>query len=171
MGQRGGFTHTYNEVPVHRLISSQENNGRLQQRISREVLDSLDVIIHSIAEDVATEYGIVPAAAQLIVAQRVSEATSFLRTVYAGEARAVGLPGRALQDAMGYSSPTSVTRMIPELDHIAGVRARVEQTSTPEPIFDDRGYDIVLHPTGNIESVHQARLRGWMPTESSTTDQ
>lgn len=166
MARKGGFSHSYDASAMHRFKADPHAVAEVGETISNQVLIALEETIDRIAEKLSAEHGIHTAAARLLVAQRAAEATDFLRWVKAGEARGEGMPVRALQDAMGYSSPTSISRMVPYLDHVVTARARVESTGTAENVDDDRGYTLALTPRGGAsETVEQARKRGLFPAE------
>ncbi|AUG29388.1 hypothetical protein HMPREF1529_02111 [Microbacterium sp. oral taxon 186 str. F0373] len=161
MARRGGFSHNYDAAAMLRFTADAEAVARVGAALSEGVLLAIEQTIDVLAEDLATEHGIHHAVARLYVAQRAAEATDFLRWVKAGEARGEGMPVRGLMDAMGYSSPTSISRMVPTIDHVGAVRARVDATGTPQAIEDDRGYTLTLHPRSTAaETIEQARKRG-----------
>lgn len=161
MARRGGFSHSYDAAAMQRFKSDDAAVAHLGEEISGEVLIALEQTIERLAAKLTTEYGIHPSVARLLVAQRTNEASDFLRWVKAGEARGDGVPVRGLMDAMGYSSPTSISRMIPVIDHVGTLRARVDASGAPETIEDDRGYTLTLTPRANAaEAVEQARKRG-----------
>ena len=170
MARRGGFSHTYDAASMIRFKSDAEAVGQVAHEISDRILGTVEATIAELAATIAAEHGIHEDVARLLVAQRASEAVDFLRWVKAGEARAAGMPVRALMDAMDYSSPTSISRMIPELDHVSALRARVDATGTPATVDDDRGFTITLTPRdGASQTVEQARKLGLLPEDLGTT--
>lgn len=167
MGRRGGFAHNYDASVLRRLAADEQVMATIHEQVSNQILTAVADGIERIGGEIAEAHGLHPDVARLMVAQMTTEAVDFFRWIQAGEARSAGVPGRGLMDAMGYSSPTSITRMIPTLDYVASIRAQVDATGEPAAIHDDRGYDAVLYPraagAGESEAVVQARKRGWLP--------
>lgn len=167
MARKGGFSHSYDAGAMRRFTADAEAVAAVGTALSEGALIAIEQTIDALADTLSTEHGIHPAVARLFVAQRAAEATDFLRWVKAGEARGDGMPVRGLMDAMGYSSPTSISRMVPTIDHVGAVRARVDASGAPETIEDDRGYSLTLYPRDTAaETIEQARKRGLLTDDS-----
>lgn len=168
MGRKGGFSHNYDAAAMFRFKADENATAELGAVVSAQILEEVDQTITRLAADIAAEHGIHEDVARLFVAQRAHEAVDFLRWVKAGEARGAGVPVRGLMDAMGYSSPTSISRMVPTLDHVVAARARVDASGETEDILDDRGYTITLTPRQDgTDTVSEARRRGIIADEES----
>lgn len=160
MGRRGGFSHSYDATATYGLLADPEAVAALGDEISAS-LAFIDATIDRIAQDLITSHGLNGDVARLLVAQRTADAVDFLRWVKAGEARAAGIPVPGLMHAMGYSSPTSISRRVAELDHVVAVRAHVDATGAEELVADDRGYTLTLRPREDgVDTVTEARKRG-----------
>lgn len=157
MGRKGGFAHSYDDKPVRRM----QADPVLSRPVRDILLARLAVVVDEIAQQLADEHGMQPDVARLLAAQYAADGTEFLRWVRAGEARAAGIPARGLQDAMGYSSPTSVTRMLPFIDAVAAVQARANETGKAESVADEHGHRISVHPRAKGVSLIEAKRRGW----------
>lgn len=170
MGRRGGFAHNYDAAATRRFLDDGAAVDELGADISA-ALTLIEATIDRLADDLVTSHGLHADVARLLVTQRTADSVDFLRWVKAGEARAAGVPIRGLMDALGYASPTSISRQVAAIDHVATVRTRVDATGEPEDVFDDRGYTLALHPRHNAkETVAQARKRGWLPADLSLSD-
>lgn len=157
MGRKGRFAHAYDDAPVHRLQADEGATAELRSHIAQRLAG----FVSAAAEDVAAEHGIQADVALLLVAQQVYDAADFVRWAAAGQARAASIPIRGLMDAMGYSSPTSITRMVPLIDQVAGAQAIANQTGEPVSVSDENGFTLTLQPGGGLD-IETARRRGYL---------
>lgn len=163
MGRRGGFSHTYDPTVLRRLQAHPTIPSELQRSVNDRILGVVADAVEQLGAELSDEHGLNAEVAELLLTRMAADAVDFLRWVKAGEARGAGVPARGLMDALNYSSPTSITRMVPVLDHVAAMRAQADATREPVTIHDDRGYHLVLEPSDDDTSVNVARKRGWLP--------
>jgi|GEM_PF-5276192 len=164
MGRRGGFAHSYDPAAMRALMDAAA--GDTDAWVNERVLPQVRADAAEFAAELAATHGVPSDVVELWLAQRVSEATDFSRWVAAARTRGRGNPVRALLDAMGFSSPTSVSRMVPTLDYVASLYAVAEASGEPQKVVDDRGFEITITPTGDSEAVEVGRKRGWLPPEA-----
>lgn len=159
MAHRGRFATSYEAATTQRFLENEEAVTVLNEQVC-DALATIDTVVSSIAATLTEEHNLDGDVARLLVAQRLSEATDFLRWVKAGEARAAGIPVRGLMDAMGFAAPTSISRRVTEIDYVAAVRAHVDASGAPDMVADDRGYRITLTPRQDgVDTVSEARRR------------
>lgn len=156
MGRKGRFRTSYDANPIQRLLSDNAHIDALHQAAT----SALEQAVHQVADEVSEEHGVATAEARLLVSQLMFEDADFLRWVKAGQARTTGIPGRGIAAAMGYSSMTSITRMIATIDMVAEAQARVNTTGTPERVDSEEGSSVLLTPNGGADEAEAAR-RGW----------
>lgn len=164
MARRGRFKHDYDDAPVRRI----QSNPDAEASIRLELASRLTALLDELAGDVAATFDVHPDVARLMVAQYAHDATNFARWVAAGRARAGRIATRGLVDAMGFKSPTSITRMVPFIDQVAAVQAHVNDTGTPLPVTLDV-HTMVIHPNGGM-GVEEARKRGYVTDLEPDTD-
>lgn len=166
MAKRGGFSHNYDAAAMYRFKANQDAMTDVSDAISAQVIETVEATIDALAADIAAQHGIHPDVARLFITQRACDGLDYLRTVKAGEARGAGVPVRGLMDAMGYSSPTSISRMTGTLDEIAATRAQVDATGQTTTLTSELGYTVTLSPRDDAAAtVEQARKRGLLPAE------
>lgn len=157
MARRGRFAHGYDAAPVERVMNDPDIIDALRERAAERLAGLSDLL----GDELVAHHGLGPAESRLMAAQLLHDASDFVRWVKAGQARAMGLPVRGLVDAMGYSSPTSITRMVDTIDTVAGIQAEANTGDVARPVEDERGHRVMLLPNDGY-TLDEAYRRGWL---------